>query len=447
MIDDDKLLKAITSVVYDIEMKRRARLEENNKILENNNIKASSLNTKNSPAVPPGLTRSASSITNPLSPTNASSTLTPSCSSNSVELKTEMKVISHEIPNENHERSSSNNKNDKNTTKFKGIERLTRSPPPLLCESNDLYNIILSVRSNNGRFQKAFSMIKTLNKETNSIDSSKFTNAYVQNVVKSVCILIGCPRLDTTVSLEDIRLGFERYVRQSQKSTTTTSTTNNSGSSTVLLQSPPISATTTMSPISTVPVLNTVLTSNSCTTTNSSSSTSIPPPAITPMEVSNHKPLSITITPPKTTSDREYVDQNPATLAGDSVQNPHFSVGRIPNNAAEAQQSNDLNSATTSASSSNTSTAAVHTAVVVENTSTSVPIEPLSLPEVYEQFWELSHKLFLYVCNPYRHCHECLCVVEGTTIVNLLLYYCSAVTSIGNLSFSIIHTPIFMYIY
>ena len=428
MIDDDKLLKAITSVVYDIEMKRRARLEESNKILENNKIEASSLITKNSPAVPPGLTRSASSVANPLSPTNASSILTPSCSSNSVELKTEMKISPYEIPNENHERSSSNNKNDKNTTKFKGIERLARSPPPLLCDSNDLYNIILSVRSNNGRFQKAFSMIKTLNNETSSIDSSKFTNTYVQNVVKSVCILIGCPRLDTTVSLEDIRLGFERYVRQSQESTTTTTTStsnNNSGSSTVLLQSPPISATTTtMSSISTVPVLNTVLTSNSCTTTTSSTSTSIPPPAVTHMEASDRKPLSITITPPKPTSDKEYMDQNPATLAGDSVQNPRFSVGRIPNNAAEAHQSNDLNSATTSASSNNTSTAASSTAVVVENTSTSIPVEPLSLPEVYEQFWELSHKLFLYVCNPYRHCQECLCVVEGTNIVNLLLYYC-----------------------
>lgn len=40
----------------------------------------------------------------------------------------------------------------------------------------------------------------------------------------------------------------------------------------------------------------------------------------------------------------------------------------------------------------------------------------MSIQEVYACFWELTYKLFLYVCNPYRQCEECLCVAEGKKI-------------------------------
>jgi hypothetical protein len=40
------------------------------------------------------------------------------------------------------------------------------------------------------------------------------------------------------------------------------------------------------------------------------------------------------------------------------------------------------------------------------------PPPPTTIEGLYDQFWYLSHQLFVYVCHPHRHYEECLVLLE-----------------------------------
>jgi hypothetical protein len=301
MTSDEQLYQAIKSVVCDIEMKRRARqpgsvdeyLSDGSEVPVRPSVAPGAATLTG----PPGLTK----------PSLANSNINTSAG-------TELSASTAATAEINR----------------KPLEKLPTPPPALQCDSLDLLKVVLAVRAAGGNVSSALQQITQGSDVAPEI--AALPSAYVQDVVTALCMLIGCAKLEPTVSHEDTIGAFERYVRQSREA-------------------------------------------------NSSRSVS-PKPVEATAPAANRR------------------SHNEGSQAGRSPSAQAEPVARVTHQTAPT--TNPPGRIT----SGNTQEVAPR----------SIANNMLPLEDVYAQFWELSYKLFLYVCNPYRRCSECLIVVEGTKL-------------------------------
>lgn len=374
MTSDEALLQAIMSVVYDIEMKRRARLGEGadyteggltdmNDDLIDGEGPNSSTNTPRDHASPPGLDhKSTPSTSNTPSSQVPPLLMDPSKSRKNVKAQQTKDRLAAGL--------SSNSTSPMTTYREDGSQpNSARSAP--LTDPAEILKLALSVRAFNGRIQKALQQAQQ--RPGASAELLNLTGGDVQNLVKSLCTIIGCKRLDCTVSHDATTQAVEKYAQSVHnlqahhhhfspadvKHAFSTDTADPS----VVGSSPSLGGSATY----------------------------------------------FRVSPDERASGLQI--ETPA-LPSPSMFGPSFSPvagahnGLYPPFAPQdsAAQRGDVNSNVSPAHST------PHSA----HMRSPVARPKLTLDEVYQEFWELSYKLFLYVCNPYRHCHECLCVVEGT---------------------------------
>lgn len=95
-------------------------------------------------------------------------------------------------------------------------------PPPLLCDALDLLKIVLSVRAEGGLVRKALgvphsaTMIQPTGSTAATAGMEPIPVEYVVAVVKNVCAILGCVRLDQSISHEQTIGAFDLYVKQSR---------------------------------------------------------------------------------------------------------------------------------------------------------------------------------------------------------------------------------------
>jgi hypothetical protein len=302
MTSDEQLYQAIKSVVCDIEMKRRARqpgsvdeyLSDGSDVPVRSSVGPGAATLVG----PPGLTKP--------SPTN---------SNINTSAGTELSASTAATAEINR----------------KPLEKLPTPPPALQCDSLDLLKVVLAVRAAGGNVSSALQQITQCSDVAPEI--AALSSAYVQDVVTALCMLIGCGKLEPTVSHEDTIGAFERYVRHSREA-------------------------------------------------NGSRSVS-PKPVEATAPAANRR------------------SHNEGSQAARSPSAQPEPVARVAHQTAPPAHTNPSGRVTSG-----------NTQEVVPR---SIASNMLPLEDVYAQFWELSYKLFLYVCNPYRRCSECLIVVEGTT--------------------------------
>jgi hypothetical protein len=78
----------------------------------------------------------------------------------------------------------------------------------MMGNETDLLQLVLAVRSLGGRVKRALNDLKPT--------SDAFSFDYAATTVRSICILLGCSRLDNTVSYENTVNAFNRYVALSK---------------------------------------------------------------------------------------------------------------------------------------------------------------------------------------------------------------------------------------
>lgn len=366
MTSDEALLQAISSVVYDIEMKRRARLGEGadyseggstdmNDDLIDGEGNISSTKTPRDHASPPGLDKNTSSTSNTPSSQVPPLMMDPSKSrKNQKAQQTKDRLAG----------LSSNSTSPMTTYREDGSQpNSARSMP--LTDPAELLKLALSVRAFNGRIQKALQQAQQ--RPGASPELTNLTGGDVQNLVKSLCTIIGCKRLDCTVSHEATSQAVETYA-----------------------QSLHTSPAHHFSPADVKHAFSTDTADPSVVGSSPSLGGSANYFRASPEERSSGLQI-----------------ETPA-LPSPSMFGPSFSPVAGAHNGLYPPFASQDSTAQRGDANINSPPHSVQ--------SVRSPVAPrpkLTLDEVYHEFWELSYKLFLYVCNPYRHCQECLCVVEG----------------------------------
>jgi hypothetical protein len=88
------------------------------------------------------------------------------------------------------------------------LKNLRKAPRPMMGNETDLLQLVLAVRSLGGRVKRALNDLKPT--------SDAFSFDYAATTVRSICILLGCSRLDNSVSYENTVNAFNRYVALSK---------------------------------------------------------------------------------------------------------------------------------------------------------------------------------------------------------------------------------------
>lgn len=418
MTSDEKLLQAITAVVYDIEMKRRARLGANGEAGDQDGESNMDFDGEDAPQdrapvksaaptekvifAPPGLTKAGPPATNIIGAAPAVGVAKPQPSFAHAQ---NVKYNEHTPQSQSTDSSVVGANGEDAYGTMTGLQRLPRAPPALQCDALDLLKVVLAVRSSNGRIQKA---IQQVQQTSASPELQQLTTPYVQAVVKAVCMLIGCRRLDSTVSHEDTISAFDRYAKQSREG-------NSCSTLGSLLPTENAALTTEFKPVNAKPPV-------SATSSVYTSSLNITPPP--PEGFASSPAGSGKINPffPRGASSPMEI---PASVQASRGRGASLSPVRPLNSPQSTTFKSTLQlDASTVSSPANTARSETHSSGPV--VSESAPATPVPLDQVYSQFWELAYKLFLYVCNPYRHCNECLCVVEGKIQLFFSLCYCNS---------------------
>jgi len=370
MTSDEALLQAIMSVVYDIEMKRRARLGEgadyaeggstdmNDDLIDGEGIN-SSTNTPRDHASPPGLDKTASSASN--TPSNQVPPLMMDPSKSRKNLKAQQ-------TKDRLAGLSSNSTSPMTTYREDGSQPNSARAAPLT-DPAEILKLALSVRAFNGRIQKALQQAQQ--RPGASAELINMTGGDVQNLVKSLCTIIGCKRLDCTVSHDATAQAVEKYAQT--------------------VHSAP--AHHHFSPADVKHAFSTDTADPSIVGSSPSLGGSATYFRASPDERASGLQI-----------------ETPA-LPSPSMFGPSFSpVAGAHNGLYPPFASQD---SAVQRADANINTSPAHSTPQSAQVRSPVVRPKLTLDEVYQEFWELSYKLFLYVCNPYRHCQECLCVVEG----------------------------------
>jgi hypothetical protein len=387
MTSDEQLLQAIRAVVYDIEMKRKMRTGEEGAKNDGSQVPAQ-LQPAPAPApvatsAPPGLSKASPSI--------ASISEAKKIASSTNNLSTAASNAQDSETDE-HDEATSN-------IPVKRLDKLPRAPPALPCDSLDLLKVILAVRASHGRLQKAWQEIQQ-NPDV-SPEVAALSTAYLQNVIKAICSLIGCRRLDIAVSYEETINAFDRYVRHSREGVAAAASAAKSAAA-ASASAAPVSAPTATPLVAAAPTI-----------LPSVPEAIVPHPVETAANTVPSQPsaaLSVFTSSPRDMRDKDGSFPKHDSPASSGAASNTFSP-RAPhasNGASHSRQNSGMFSVASSAASGGASGASGGTPRAPQG-------PPRPLAEVYSEFWELAYKLFLYVCNPYRHCQECLCVVEGTS--------------------------------
>ena len=239
-------------------------------------------------------------------------------------------------------------------------------------DSAEFLSLALAVRSSNGRIQKALQQAQQ--RPVVSAEVANMTGADLQGMVKALCAVIGCKRLDSSVLPDAVAQAVDAFLSQNQSGVIAGTAEVKTSLSADSMDLNGTGSSLSVDPCSSVNPQNTTPVESS-----TPSGLCIETPQEAPSPGQSH--LGTSFSPNQQGGHNGYYNQ----FAPQQALSRPQSVRCLTAEATQLSQS-----------------------------SPNTPRVPLTLDEVYQQFWELAYRLFLYVCNPYRHCHECLCVVEGT---------------------------------